>query len=196
MISKRKMFLQQWFLEKSTKNRPKKKSTDEKKFKKTLNKTRFRIRQEAIDAISFANVKIKLIYDKRHKPFMLKSRDKTFFIFNKDYKLFEKINKKLFQQKNDFFVMKKRMRKMIYEFELLSSWKIHFVISITQLKSHKRQNFYEKSRPDHSESIEIEKNIFHVKFYEIEKIVDKRIRKFEKIEAVQYLIRWKEYDPE
>ena len=88
-----------------------KKSTDEKKFKKTLNKTRFRIRQKTIDAVFFANVKIKLIYDKRHKSFMLKSKDKIFFIFNKKYKLFEKINKKLFQQKNDFFRDKKKNEK-------------------------------------------------------------------------------------
>ena len=75
----------------------KKKSIDKKKLKETLNKTRFKIRQKATNAISFANVEVKLIYDKRHKSLMLRSKNKVFFIFNKGYRLFEKLNKKLSQ---------------------------------------------------------------------------------------------------
>ena len=89
----------------------KKKSTNEKKLKKTLNKTRFRIRQKIINLITFVNVKIKIMYYKRHKSLMLKSKDKAFFILNKEYKLFDKFNKKLSQQKNESFVMKKKNEK-------------------------------------------------------------------------------------
>ena len=86
-----------------------------------MNKTRFRFRQKTVNAVFFANVKVKLIYDKRHKPLMLKSENKTFLIFNKNYKLFDKINKKLSQQKNDSFVMKKKVKRIIYELELFST---------------------------------------------------------------------------
>ena len=92
-----------------------------KNLKKTLNKTRFKIRQKVVDSITFVNVKIKIIYDKKHRSLMLKSKNKIFFTLNKEYKLFDKLNKKLSQQKNESFVMKKKVKRMIYELELFFS---------------------------------------------------------------------------
>ena len=47
-------------------------------FKKFLNATRLRMRQKAIDAVIFENVKTKLIHDKRYKSLFMKK--KTRFI--------------------------------------------------------------------------------------------------------------------
>ena len=108
----------------------KKESQDSKKLKKMLNETRLRNCQEAIDAIAFVNVKFKKIFDRRHKSLMLQSRKKAFLRLNKKYKLFEKVNSKLLQQKSDFFTVKRRVEKNAYELELPARWKIHSVISI------------------------------------------------------------------
>ncbi len=83
-----------------------------------LNETRLRNRQEAVDAAFFANVKIKILHDKKHKLLFLKSKEKTFLRFHKDYNLSELINKKLSQQKCDFFIIKLRVDRLVYELDL------------------------------------------------------------------------------
>lgn len=42
----------------------------DKKFQKSLNEIRLQMRQEAFDAMSFVNVKAKVIHDKRHKSLL------------------------------------------------------------------------------------------------------------------------------
>ena len=47
-------------------------------FKKFLNATRLRMRQEVADAVTFENVKTKLIYDKRYKSLFMKKKKNLF----------------------------------------------------------------------------------------------------------------------
>ena len=51
---------------------------------------------------------------------MLQLREKVFLKLNKNYKLSEKINLKLSQQKSDFFTIKRRVEKNAYELKLLA----------------------------------------------------------------------------
>ena len=75
---------------------------------------------EANDAIAFANVKMKIYYDFRHKPLLLKSEEKIYLRLNKDYKLSDH-HKKLSQQKCEFFLIKRRINRLAYELKLSST---------------------------------------------------------------------------
>ena len=57
-------------------------------------------------------------------------------------------------------------------------------------------NFYNKFRFNHSEEVEI-KDIFNMswlKSYEIKKLINRRIKNYEKRKIIQYLLRWKDYE--
>ena len=161
----------------------------------TTNK-RKKYQAEANDAIAFANVKMKIYYDFKHKSLLLKSKKKTYFRLNKDYKLFDH-HKKLSQQKCEFFLIKKRVNRLTYELKLSSTWNIHSVISIAQLEStSSTQDSYNKFRFHYSNAMKIEENTEHEKFYEVKQIFVKRIRKYDRIAITQYRIKWFEYEPE
>ena len=70
------------------------------------------------------------------------------------------------------------------------------MISVAQLEPANEENPYEKNRSHYLESVEVEKEIEFEKFYEIEKIINKRVKKYEKINVTQYFIRWLGYGPE
>ncbi len=160
-----------------------------------LNQIRMKNRQKTTNAIFFANVKIKIIHDRRHKSLFLNSKNKTFLRFHKKYTLFEIINKKLFQQKCDSFTVKRRVKRLAYEFELFKTWRIHSVVFVTQLES-ASDDSYKRFKFDHLDFVFVKKNIETNKFYEIERILNKRTRQYEKIKMNQYLIRWKRYESE
>ena len=48
-------------------------------FKKNLNETRLRFKQKASNAMTFENVKIKIMYDHKHKLFMFKKKKQNLF---------------------------------------------------------------------------------------------------------------------
>ena len=87
---------------------------------KSATDKRKKYQAEANDAIAFANVKMKIYYDFKHKSLLLKSKKKTYFRLNKDYKLFDH-HKKLSQQKCEFFLIKKRVNRLTYELKLSST---------------------------------------------------------------------------
>ena len=151
---------------------------------------------KASDAIAFVNAKMKVYYDFRHKSLLLNSKDKAYFRLNKGYK-FSNHHKKLFQQRCELFFIKRRVERLAYELKLSSNWRIHSIISIVQLKSASTiQDSYNRSRSNHSDAVEIEEDTKYDKFYEIERILAKRIRKYERIAVTQYLIKWLKYDNE
>ncbi len=112
------LFISEKFMKSSSENF----ENTQKQFKilELLNETRLRNRQETIDATSFANVKIKILHDKRHKSLFLKSKKKTFLSLHKEYNLSKIINKKLFQQRCDSFIIKRRVNRLAYELNLSS----------------------------------------------------------------------------
>ena len=78
--------------------------------------------------------------------------------------------------------------------KLSSQWKIHLMIFVTQLESASIQNFYNRLRSDHFDSMKIKDDISQWRFYVIKRIIDKRMRIFENIKIIQYFIRWRGYD--
>ena len=58
------------------------------------------------------------------------------------------------------------------------------------------KKFYQRRRSNYSDVVEIENNIEKFRFYEIEKLMIKRFRKYRNTQMTQYLIRWIDYEPE
>ena len=138
---------------------------------------------------------MKIRYNSRHVSLLLKSENKAYLKFHKNYKILSQKNCKLFNQRCEPFLMKRRIEKLSYELDLSSTWRIHSVISVVQLKPAVfTEDSYNRSRSNHSDSVQIEENIETEKSYEIERIVVKRIRKYERTKVTQYCIQWKEYE--
>ncbi len=116
-----------------------------------------------------------------------------FLRLHKEYNLFEIINRKLPQQRCDPFVMKRRVERLTYELQLLKRWRIHFVMSITQLESTSNDS-YKRLRSNHFDFIFVKRDISTARFYEVEQMLIKRTRQHETIKMNQYLIRWKSYE--
>ncbi len=125
----------------------------------------------------------------------LNSEKKAFLRLHKKYNLFEIINKELSQQKCDSFTIKRRVKRLAYKLDILKNWRIHFVISITQLEF-VSENSYKRSKLDHFDFVLVEDDTKNFKFYEIKRMLTKQTRQYEKIKMNQYLIRWKEYESE
>ena len=156
---------------------------------------RLKYRREAADVSVFVNVKVKIYYDARHTSLFLKIDDYAFFRLHQNYQLFDRFNKKTSQQRCDFFFIKRRVERLIYELNLLFVWRVHSVISVTQLKFvSSDENFYRRSRFSHFDVVEMKNDTFDNQFYEVEKLVDKRTRKYNRTNVTQYLVRWLNYE--
>ena len=162
-----------------------------------LNLLRIIYRKKTIDIMSFVNVQMKFRYDNKHKFVMFKIDNIIYLRLHKNYFLFSKFDKKLFNQYVESFLVKQRINRLIYELNLFFTLRVHLIISITQLKSIDISiNSYSRSKSNYSKFVNIDQQNDNEENsrYEIEKIVDKRFRIFEKIKIWQYLMRWKNWE--
>ena len=81
-------------------------------------KQRLEYKQEVVDTITFVNTKAKIYYDVRYQSLLLKTKDKIYLRLYQKYQLSEKFNKKIFQQRYDLFLIKRRVYRLIYELDL------------------------------------------------------------------------------
>ena len=161
----------------------------------SLKKRRLIIRHEIVDVIVFEQMNAKFHYDRKHQSLYMKSNDYVLIQFHKKYNIFSIISKKIDQQYVDSFLIIEKIDNLIYRLILSNNWRINFVFNVIQLKicSTSDDDFYHKSKSNHSNSVYVEKNTFIVKFFEIERFINKR--KIVKRES-EYLMRWKNYDSE
>ena len=156
------------------------------------------IKREEIESIMiFANVINKTRYDLHHKTIndVFKSDFLIYFRFHQNYTILNLINKKLSNQKVDFFKILKSIdkSKQAYRLKLSSIMKIHSVIFIAQLKSTiSKSNSYNRHVENNSSSVEKKNSHSKTPLYEIKRLLDKRISK----NQFQYLIKWRKYDNE
>ena len=88
-------------------------------------------------------------------------------------------------------------KKKTYELEFSIAWKIHPVVSVAQLEPLLRgQNLYQRPKFNYFPAVEMGNDIPGNQSYEIEKLIDKRIRKYNRISIIQYLMKWFWYNPE
>ena len=138
------------------------------------------------------------MYDARHVFLLFKSNEKTYFRLHHEYILLNKFNRKLFNQRCDFFLIQKRVDRFVYQLTLFFQWKIHSVISITQLKFYSNENSYQRFKSNYFDEIKIKKlsNTTSEKNYEMKNLINRRQKTFDKTAVKQYLIHWKNYESE
>ena len=84
-------------------------------------------------AIIFTRNTTKEYYNSYYTPIKLNISEIVYLRLYKGYQLLRKLNYKIFKQRISLFKVKKRIRKLIYELDLLPYQKIYPVISITYL---------------------------------------------------------------
>ena len=149
-----------------------------------------KFQREIVDIIVFTQVKIKIYYDVKHQFIFFHFENKVYFRFYHEYQFFDRFNWKMFNQRCELFIVKRRVEKLIYKLKLSIHWKIHSIIFMTQLKfCFNKSNSYNRFRSNYFVFVEIENDIDDWKFYIVERIMNKRFRKFERITITQYIIK-------
>ena len=162
---------------------------------KNIFSQRLKYQQKTADVIVFVNAKTKIYYDVRHQSIFFRSDDRVYLRLHQNYKLSDSHNRKMFNQRCELFIVKRRAERLAYELNLSIHWRVYSVIFVTQLKScFSEKNFYRRSRSNYSDSVKIEDDTKNWRFYTMKKIIDKRLRKFERTTVTQYMIKWLKYE--
>lgn len=90
---------------------------------------------DAKDAIAFASLKIKEVYDSRHQAIFFKKEDLINLRLYREYRVLIITSKKIGPQLVRPFKILKRINRLIYRLELPANIRIHNVVSIAHLKS-------------------------------------------------------------
>ena len=110
------------------------------------------------------------------------TRDSIAYLYlHYKYEILNLNNRKLYYQKIDSFQIFEKMRSLIYYLKLSLIMKIHFIMSIIQLKFVSDNDSYKRFYNTNSFLVEkkVEKNVdfnfvFKYKFYEIERFLKRR----------------------
>lgn len=158
---------------------------------------KIQFRKEAAEALSFANTMTKTHYDNKRLPLFLKPGDMAYLRLHHGYTIAGKPNRKLGQQRVGPFRVMRRVGRLAYELELPSNFRIHPVVSIAQLEpALSESDPYGRPRPDHPDAIVVDGDTEEWKSYEIERVLDKRERRYGRKTVIEYLVRWKGYGSE
>ena len=159
------------------------------------------VRQEAVDAVAFANAKAKIQYDSRHKPLLLNEGDQVYLRLHHGYSLQahkeSKANNKLSEQRVGPFKVISKIGQHAYKLDIPSHWRIHPVVSIAQLEpaSLPTNDPWNRTVPNDPPPVSTEGDTTEWKSYEIERLVGDRVRNYGGKRIKEYLVRWKGYGP-
>ena len=157
---------------------------------------RLEYQREAADATAFANAKAKVYYDARHQPIFFRPGDRVYLRLHQGYQLPGRPNKKMSNQRCGPFTVKRRAGRLAYELELPAHWRVYPVVSIAQLEPFPEEDPYNRPRPDYPDAVEVEGDTDDWRSYVVERILDKRIRKFGRTTVTQYMVKWLGWGPE
>jgi ferredoxin-NADP reductase len=139
------------------------------------------IRAKIFNVINFVNTRSKIIFDDKYKSLAYNIDDKMYLRLYHEYFLFEKKNVKLFHQRFESYIIKRKIDNAAYELKLSSISRIYFVIFIASLEFVENElDFYERSRSTNSKSMKRNENTQNKRFFKVEKILKKRKRKYNK----------------
>ena len=153
-------------------------------------------RDQAEEALAFANAMAKERYDRSHKPLDLEEGSQVFLRLHHGYELPGITNKKLHQQRAGPFKVLEKVGQLAYRLELPPVMQIHPVISIAQLEPvpetvdpyARPRNIMPPAVTEGNDSKDDEG-----KPYEIEKLLGKRVTG---TGTVRYLVKWKDHGNE
>lgn len=155
------------------------------------------IQQAARDALVFAQAKMSIYYDKKHKPLLLHPGDKAYISLagsiETGYHLPNTISHKLSSQRVGPFEVIRAVGRLAYEMKIPSTWKIHPVISIAHLEPYKKDPFHRTPANPNPDVVLDEAGIEHEE-WEVEEIVAQRFNKRRKRD--EWLVKWRHFGPE
>ena len=112
-------------------------------------------------------------------PLLSNVGNKVYLKLNHGYEFPGRFNKNYFNNDVEIFAF---LKKKTYELELIIAWKIHPVIFVAQLEPlFPGENLYGRPKFNHPPIIETKND---TPAYEIEKLVNTRTRKYNKIKNV------------
>lgn len=160
--------------------------------KDALDTLRQLYQEEAKHLSDRAAVVAKHRYDQTHRPLEFAVGDRVFLRLHRGYSLPGKPPRKWSQQRAGPFEVIEKIGPLAYRLKLPTRWKIHDVISISQLTPalkttdpfHRGQDTPEKVCVDGEDQ------------WVIDKLVSRRISKRGRNPQVEYLVRWKGCGPE
>jgi hypothetical protein len=162
-------------------------------------KQREMIRQDAADAITFAQTKMALHYDAKHKPVSFLPGQKVYINLQKDigrpgYRLPNTEAHKLSQQRVGPFSIVRTVGRLAYELDIPKNWKIHPIISVAHLELAKDDS-YARKVPVLPDLIQDKDGDTHEE-WEVEEILRSRWRDRRNKKHKQYYVKWKGFGPE
>ena len=90
-----------------------------------------------------------------------------------------------------------KVDKQVYRLDIFDHWRVHPVFSVAQLKPWPTdKDPFDRPLPDHPDSVFVEGDIDEYKSYEIDRLLNKRVRRRDKGYSTDYLLRWQGYEPE
>ena len=155
------------------------------------------IRLEVADAIAWAQVNAKAVYDEKHLPRTFQVGDYALLKLHKGYNIpsAAELGRKLGQQYAGPFPVVEKIGSLAYRIELPSHWRIHPVVSIAQLEPSAPPSAdpFSRPRPTRREPVYVDGDTDKVKSFELERIITHR---YTKKRGIEYLVRFLGYGPE
>ena len=153
-------------------------------------------RIDAADAIAFAQANALRAYDKKHQAIHFQKGDHVLLRLHKGYNIPSStiLGRKLSQQYAGPFRIIEKIGSLAYKLDLPKHWRVHPVFTVAQLEPcpDPSTDLFQRSRPEHPDSIFVERDNEQVKSYKIEKLIAHRDTKRR---GREYLLRWKGYGP-
>jgi hypothetical protein len=159
-----------------------------------LKKDRIILRNEAENAIAFANVAMKIRLDFIKKSLNLNVENFVYLKLHKEYTQFDLTNRKFSKQRLKSVKIFEKIEKLVYKLNIFTIWKIHSIIFVIYLESDSEIDFYNKKTKESKSMKNAQKKIKNV--YEIERILAKRFIKIERARhsKIQYRVKWLKWD--
>lgn len=161
-----------------------------------LDRLRLVKREEADDAIAFANAIAKTRYDSKHLSLKIKEGSLVYLRLHHGYSI-PGVNPKLSNQRVGPFKVLEKVGNLAYRLELPATMRIHPVISIAQLEpaSDQSEDPYSRTQPPPppvEEDSNTDPELAKYPPYEIERLLERRGTG----NSTQYLVKWKGYGNE
>jgi hypothetical protein len=137
---------------------------------------------------------MKKYYNRRHQPITFQPGQKAYLRLHRGYSV-PGVHRKYGPQFVGPFEIEARVGKLAYRMKFPTHWKIHNVVSVTQLEPAATEDPYQR-RHAQPPAVHDERFPHDADRYEVEKILNKRTRRYGRGQRDEYLVRWLGYGPE